>query len=133
MQLTNLKVHLATIFLTWHIIGIESCFSVFREILSKPEKPSKTIEIFNSEPLSDKAPLWDTQEHSLKPSDFFDSSFLDHPLPTNAWWESIGMYFFPQKTNKCNYFFKSVLHERLTSLLTFDLYVEIVVFIESTE
>ena len=50
----------------------------------------KTIDLFNPEPLSSKAPLWKAQEHSSKPSDFFDTSLLDHPLPTNAWWESIG-------------------------------------------
>ena len=52
----------------------------------------QSIDLFSAIPLANSQPPWNPQDHSSPPSDFFEPSLKNHPLPTNAWWQNLGNF-----------------------------------------
>ena len=52
----------------------------------------QSIDLFSDIPLANSQPPWNPQDHSSPPSDFFEPSLKNHPLPTNAWWQNLGNF-----------------------------------------
>ena len=54
--------------------------------------PANPNDLFSDIPLTNSQPPWNPQDHSSPPSDFFEPSLKNHPLPTNAWWQNLGNF-----------------------------------------
>ena len=57
-----------------------------------PTNPANPIDLFSDIPLTNSQPPWNPQDHSSPPSEFFEPSLKNHPLPTNAWWQNLGNF-----------------------------------------
>ena len=56
------------------------------------DPPTNPNDLFSDIPLTNSQPPWNPQDHSSPPSDFFEPSLKNHPLPTNAWWQNLGNF-----------------------------------------
>ena len=54
--------------------------------------PANPNDLFSDIPLTNSQPPWNPKDHSSPPSDFFEPSLKNHPLPTNAWWQNLGNF-----------------------------------------